>query len=457
MRLLWQTGEEARLLGQSVLRLPENVSRIIRTFRDAGFDAYAVGGCVRDSLLGRTPSDWDITTSAKPDQIKRLFRRTVDTGIRHGTVTVLFGKTGYEVTTYRIDGDYHDSRHPDFVTFTDDLIEDLRRRDFTINALAYNEEKGLIDAFDGQSDLRNGVIRAVGEPTERFAEDALRILRAVRFSAQLDFFIEKETLSAAKTLSESLQKISAERVRDELLKLLVSNHPERLLVAYETGMTAAVLPEFDRMMATAQHTPHHCYDVGTHTIESIRAVANDPILRLTMLLHDTGKPASRITDENGRDHFYGHPAKSAEIAENVLRRLKFDNETIRSVVRLVRWHDEKPKLSEEKVRRAIVKCGEEAFPALFAVKRADTLAQSEYKRAEKLSYIDGFERLYEEILRKGDALSVKDLAIGGKDLIALGYKSGPEIGETLSFLLDAVLTEPEKNTREGLLKLIRER
>ena len=460
MRLLRETREKADLLGEILLtggkaiRLPEAVREIIGILSGAGFEAYAVGGCIRDSLLGREPNDWDVTTSALPEQVQGLFRRTFDTGIKHGTVSILLGKEIFEVTTYRIDGEYFDSRHPESVTFTDKLTEDLRRRDFTINALAYNEERGLVDAFDGLDDLENGVIRAVGDARERFSEDALRILRAVRFASQLDFTIEADTLSAVKELSLTLKNISAERIRDELTKLLISPHPEKLRVCYETGMTAAVLPEFDAMMETSQNTPHHCYSVGEHTIESIRNIKPDVTLRWTMLLHDTGKPAARTTDENGRDHFYGHPELSAEIAQRVLRRLKFDNDTLRRVVRLVRWHDDKPKLSEEKVRRAVVRCGPDAFPELFLVKEADTLAQSTYKREEKLRYIRDYRRLYEEITARGDCLTVKELALGGKDLMELGVPEGPEIGKTLDFLLSEVLIDPARNTREGLAELL---
>lgn len=436
--------------------LPEKVRELLRRLQEAGHAAYAVGGCVRDSLLGRTPNDWDITTSARPGEVKRLFPRTVDTGLQHGTVTVLLGKDAFEVTTYRIDGEYRDGRHPENVTFTDDLIEDLRRRDFTINAFAYNEERGLIDAFDGQRDLRDHVIRAVGDAKERLSEDALRILRAVRFAAQLNFTIAPDTLAAAGALAPELTKISAERIREELLKLLVSEHPEMLLTCYETGMTRVFLPEFDRMMQTPQNTPHHCYDVGTHTIKSIRHIAPEPVLRLTMLLHDTGKPDARTTDENGRDHFYGHAARSAEIAETVLRRLRFDNETRKQTVRLVRWHDDRPRLTEEKVRRAIAKCGEDAYPALFFVKEADTLAQSSYRREEKLQYIADYQHLYEKIKARGDCLKVSDLAINGKDLLALGYERGPKLGGTLEALLALVLEDPSRNTKEELILLLKE-
>ena len=436
------------------LTLPEKVKTIIQTLEDGGYEAYAVGGCVRDSLLGRTPEDWDITTSAKPEEIKRFFRRTVDTGIQHGTVTIMLGNDGFEVTTYRIDGDYEDSRHPKEVTFTSNLLEDLKRRDFTINAMAYNENKGLVDAFDGMKDLENQIIRAVGNPNERFEEDALRILRAIRFSAQLGYTIEAETLEAIKSLAPTLQNISAERIRVELVKLLISQHPERLWTAYDTGVTKVILPEFDQMMQMPQNNPHHMYTVGEHTIRTISAIEPDKTLRLTMLFHDSGKPHTMTKDEEQIYHFYGHERVSEELAEKIMRRLTFDNDTIRKVRRLVLYHDYMPKLTPAKVRNAIHEIGEDIFPLLFPVKRADIAAKSEYKRQEKLQYVDDLEALYQSIMAAGDCLSLKSLAVSGKDLIAAGMKPGKELGETLEQLLKDVLEHPEHNTKEYLLKSV---
>lgn len=318
------------------IELPEAVRNIINTLQSAGYEAWAVGGCVRDSILGRVPDDWDITTSARPEQVKAIFKKTVDTGIQHGTVTVLWNRAGYEVTTYRIDGEYEDSRHPKEVQFTASLREDLRRRDFTINAMAYNEEAGLVDIFGGIEDIRAKKIRCVGDPMERFSEDALRMMRAVRFSAQLGYEIEEETEAAICRLSPTLQKISAERIRTELVKLLISPHPELLEACWRTGMTAVFLPEFDRMMETSQNNPHHCYNVGEHTIRAMKASAPEKTLRLALLFHDMGKPETKTTDGEGIDHFRGHEVKSSDMARTVMRRLKFDNNTIDRVVRLVR-------------------------------------------------------------------------------------------------------------------------
>ena len=432
--------------------LPKKVKYIIDTLMDKGYEAYAVGGCVRDSLLGRTPQDWDITTSAKPEQVKELFRHTIDTGIQHGTVTVMIDHEGFEVTTYRIDGEYEDARHPKEVLFTANLLEDLKRRDFTINAMAYNEQNGIVDAFDGIGDLDRGVIRCVGKAQERFTEDALRMLRAIRFAAQLGFEIEAETRDAIAELAENIAKVSAERIQVELVKLLVSSHPEELKVAYETGLTRVFFPEFDVMMDTPQQNPHHSYNVGEHTIVSLQEIPADKVLRLTMLLHDVAKPVCRTTDEKGIDHFYGHQDKGSEMARVILRRLKFDNDTTDRVCRLVRWHDDNPEISERNMRRAISRIGVEQYPALFAVKRADTMAQSAYGRDEKLAYIAEYERMYQEILDKQQCLTIKDLAVDGKDLIQAGMKPGKELGEVLKKFLEIVLEEPEKNTKEALLQ-----
>lgn len=433
------------------IELPEAVRNIINTLQSAGYEAWAVGGCVRDSILGRVPDDWDITTSARPEQVKAIFKKTVDTGIQHGTVTVLWNRAGYEVTTYRIDGEYEDSRHPKEVQFTASLREDLRRRDFTINAMAYNEEAGLVDIFGGIEDIRAKKIRCVGDPMERFSEDALRMMRAVRFSAQLGYEIEEETEAAICRLSPTLQKISAERIRTELVKLLISPHPELLEACWRTGMTAVFLPEFDRMMETSQNNPHHCYNVGEHTIRAMKASAPEKTLRLALLFHDMGKPETKTTDGEGIDHFRGHEVKSSDMARTVMRRLKFDNNTIDRVVRLVRAHDIKIEPGQKYMRRALNRLGEDIFPELFAVKEADMEAQSVYQREEKQTELFVMRKDYEAVLKSKACVSLKDLAVNGKDLIAAGAAPGKGLGEMLQKLLEEVLEEPERNTREYLL------
>lgn len=441
---------------QGEIKLPQKVQRIIEALEYGGYEAYAVGGCIRDSLLGRIPEDWDITTSAKPEEVKRIFNRTVDTGIQHGTVTVLLENEGFEVTTYRIDGKYEDGRHPKEVKFTPNLKEDLKRRDFTVNAMAYSEKEGLVDLFDGTGDLMRGLIRCVGDAKERFTEDALRMMRAVRFGAQLGFSIEKNTKEAIRELAPSLSKISGERIQTELVKLLVSDNPQEVRTLYETGLTAVFLPEFDAMMVTGQNNPHHKYTVGEHTIVSLKHVRGDKVLRLAMLFHDVAKPLCITTDEEGIHHFHGHPGVGSEITRKILKRLKFDNDTIQRVSALVAGHDDNPPATLRNVRRAMVRIGLEEFPDIFEVKRADILAQSSYRQQEKLTYLKEFESCYREIKRKRQCLSIKELAVNGRDLIDLGIPAGPGLGGILKKLLEIVLEDPEKNTKEYLLDRAKE-
>ena len=433
------------------IQLPEKVKVVIQTLEAAGYEAYAVGGCVRDSVLGRIPADWDITTSAHPEQVKELFHRTIDTGIEHGTVTVMMDKEGFEVTTYRVDGEYRDHRHPEQVNFTGELKEDLRRRDFTINAMAYNDRCGMVDAFGGIEDLKHGVIRCVGVARERFEEDALRILRAVRFAAQLGFEIEKETADAARALAGNLKDISAERIQTELVKLLVSPHPEMLRTAYELGITRVVLPEFDVMMETPQHHPHHMYSVGEHTLKALEFTDPEKVLRLSVLFHDFGKPQTRTTVD-GVDHFHGHANVSAQETVRIMRRLKFDNATMDQVKRIVLYHDARPQPDERQIRRLLHRAGEDIFPGLFQVMGADILAQSEYRKMEKLVNLERVHQVYYEILKRKDCISLKNLQVTGKDLIAAGMKPGKKIGEILNQMLEDVLETPEHNEREYLLK-----
>ncbi|MEE3466819.1 MAG: CCA tRNA nucleotidyltransferase [Eubacterium sp.] len=489
------------------MEIPSGARQIIEALEHHGYEAYIVGGCVRDMLIDRVPEDWDITTSAEPDQVKRIFRRTVDTGIEHGTVTVLIGDEGYEVTTYRTDGIYEDHRHPTEVTFTPNLEEDLKRRDFTINAMAYNEKDGLVDLFGGQEDLERGIIRCVGDPMQRFDEDALRMLRGIRFAGQLLFEIEESTLAAIRELAPTLVNISAERIRVELTKLLISAGSDRLRLAYETGLTPYFLPEFDAMMRCPQANPHHCYDVGEHTLAAIAAVNSYvadgertgldgdigreaagadgvPVdrkqhiaLAFAALLHDVAKPVCKTTDEEGIDHFHGHDVKGEEMAGQILRRLKFDNDTIRLVKTLVRWHDVRYKACVEypdtdamgegdvkplelryspkgrkSMRRLMNRAGRDTMPFLFLLQRADICAQSDHKRDEKQQVLAAGERCYREICEAQDAVTISELAITGRDLIdEKGYQPGPAIGAELARLLDLVMEDPSLNTREQLL------
>lgn len=434
-----------------LIHLPEDVKAILHTLQEAGYEAYAVGGCIRDSLLGRRPDDWDITTSAKPQETKALFGKTIDTGIQHGTVTVMRHGRGYEVTTYRVDGEYEDGRHPKEVTFTASLKEDLKRRDFTVNAMAYNEKDGLVDLFGGRQDLEQKIIRCVGEANERFEEDALRIMRAVRFSAQLGFSIEERTKEAIRGHAERLRQVSAERIQVELTKLVISPNPDFLRIAWETGITAVVLPEFDHLMEQPQNNPHHCFSVGEHTLHAMQAVRPDKCLRLAMLLHDVAKPLCLTTDAEGIDHFHGHAQKGERMAAQILKRLRYDNHTTELVSRLVKWHDVAIAPEKKAVRRAASRMGKELFPLILEVKAADLAAQSDYQRTEKREWLERLRGLYEEIEREGDCLTIKDLAVNGRDLIQAGITPGPQLGCTLQKLLEIVLEDPEKNTREYLL------
>lgn len=439
------------------IELPRKVIMIINNLQLHGYEAYAVGGCVRDSILCRKPQDWDITTSARPEEIKQLFGRTVDTGIEHGTVTVMVGREGFEVTTYRVDGLYEDSRRPKDVTFTLSLAEDLKRRDFTINAMAYNDEVRLVDAFGGMRDLNHHLIRCVGNPKERFFEDALRILRAVRFSAQLAFPIERETAEAVKELAPTLEKISAERIQMELVKLLTSDHPELIEDAYELGITKIILPEWDVMEGVAQNNPHHKYDVAEHTLMALKNIKNDKILRLTMLFHDMGKPMMKTTDEQGVDHFKGHALASEGIARRVLKRLKFDNETVKKVTKLVCYHDYRIDPTPQNVRRAMNRIGVSLFPYYLAVRMADVKAQSAYRRRSKIENIIAMSKLYQETLLKKHCVTLRQLAITGKDLMALGMQPGRQMGDILNELLELVIDEPEFNTKEKLCDYVKEK
>ncbi len=447
--------------------IPQKVNIIIEELMSHGFEAYAVGGCVRDMLLGREPEDWDITTSATPIEVKRIFRRTVDTGIEHGTVTVLLDKDHFEVTTYRLDGIYEDNRHPKEVSFTSSLTEDLKRRDFTINAMAYNKKEGFIDLFGGIDDLNSGLIRCVGSALERFDEDALRILRAVRFSAQLGFEIEEKTMEAIREKVLLLNNISAERIRVELTKLLISDHPDRIRTLYEVGITGVVLPEFDLMMTTPQKNKHHIYNVGEHTIHAVASIAGmqteglfppaqRSILRWTMLLHDIEKPGTITVGKDGQNHFYGHPDKGATTAKKILKRLKFDNDTLDGVVHLIRWHDYRFTLTPAGMRKAASKIGKNYMELLFEVNRADTSAKNPEFTKEKFDKLEEARHLYQEILDREECVSLKELNINGNDLIGEGLKPGKKMGEILNRLLEAVIENPKLNRKETLLELARE-
>jgi len=435
------------------INMPKDVVHIIDVLYKYGFEAYAVGGCIRDVILGVAPNDWDITTSAKPEDIKAIFKRTVDTGIEHGTVTVLIDTMMYEVTTYRIDGNYSDGRHPDSVNFTSNLEEDLKRRDFTINAMAYNDEKGLVDIFDGKSDIEKGIVRCVGNASERFNEDALRMLRAVRFAAQLGFEIDIDTQLAISKLKEKLLLVSMERIQIELTKLLISNNPERIKTLYELGITKLIFKEFDKMMQTVPGNNGHYLTVGEHTIKVLGEIEPDKILRWTALLHDSGKITADIISTDS-DYFSNYTRVSEKIAVDLLKKLKMDNNTITQVKCLIHWYAYPIKPDKTCIRNILSKIGVELFDKLLMLMKANSKGKAREVYENYLIMLQTIEVLYNEILENRDCFSLKTLAVSGKDLIEYGIKEGKVLGETLEYLLTIVIENPEMNTKEKLLGVL---
>lgn len=433
------------------MEIPKEALAILSTLQSAGFEAYLVGGCVRDALLGRKANDFDIATSALPKEVKALFPQTFDSGIKHGTVTVLMDKKSFEVTTYRIDGDYRDNRHPDHVTFTPSLREDLKRRDFTVNAFAYNPKNGLVDLFDGLKDLTEKRIRAVGDPERRFEEDALRILRAVRFCAQLGFTLDEDTRKACQEKASLLRNVSAERIRDEVQKMLLSPNPEILILCHELSLTPYFLPELDVMLQTKQENPYHFLDVGRHSLMAVKNAPMDPLLRWVLLLHDSGKPIVKSYDEKGIAHFYRHEKESARIAQEVLTRLRIPKKFVHKASFLILHHGDVFPPKEKSVRREITKVGIENFPLLIEIQKADSSAQSEMARKDHLERIAQVEKVFAEIKEKEKCFSLKDLAVHGDDLIKLGIPPGKEIGKILKDMFQYVLDNPQDNTKDILL------
>ncbi len=436
-------------------QIPKNVEIILDTIHEAGEEAYIVGGCVRDLLLGMKPNDWDITTSALPGKVKNLFDRTIDTGLDHGTVTVMIGSEGYEVTTYRIDGDYEDHRRPDKVVFTRSLKEDLLRRDFTINAMAYNPDQGIIDMYDGMRHLEDRIITCVGNPVDRFEEDALRMLRAIRFSAKLGFEIEKETYDAIILLKDLIGHVSAERIQVELTKTLVSPNPYRIKEIVETGLSTCIMPELDRIIGLGQNHPYHEFPVDEHTYRSLEAIEADRVLRWTMLLHDLGKGLTKTTDEEGIDHFKKHPHVSEKLAKDILKRLKFDNKSMDRICRLIRYHDHRFPATPKSIRKAVHTIGNDYFMDYLKVRRADVMAQALNKRQASLAHLEEVEAGYHEIMEANQCLDLGDLAVSGRDMIELGHK-GRAIGEILNHLLNVVLEDPDMNHKDLLMDKARQ-
>lgn len=433
------------------LPLSPGAAKALALLQAAGYEAWIVGGCVRDALLGLPPKDYDLTTSALPEETQRVFAAypRIETGLRHGTVTVLLEGEPLEITTYRVDGAYSDARHPDGVTFTRSLRQDAARRDFTINAMAYAPGWGLQDFFGGQADLARGILRAVGAAEKRFREDALRILRALRFASVLDFTLEGETARAARACAPLLAAVSAERVSGELGKLLCGKAAGRVLRDYP-DVLGVVLPEILPMVGLDHRNPHHCYDVWTHTTVAVDHVPPELPLRLAMLLHDIGKPDTFSLGEDGQGHFYGHPRRSVELAEGILSRLRFPRRTRERVLTLVRYHDAVLEESPQRVRRWLNKLGPEVFFDLLAIQGGDAAAQAP-AYCTRLDHLRRLEALARQVLDQAPCLTVRDLAVGGEDLLALGYR-GPAIGRALRALLDQVLSETVSNEKNALLQ-----
>jgi tRNA nucleotidyltransferase (CCA-adding enzyme) len=434
---------------------------IIQILYDYSFKAYIVGGVVRDCILGRNPNDWDICTNAKPEDIICIMKQkgftVIPTGLKHGTITIVVPNTKecFEITTFRDDGKYSDNRRPDEVKFTNSLIEDLSRRDFTMNAIAYNDEEGLIDPFGGLYDINDKIIRCVGLAEERFNEDSLRMMRAIRFKAQLGFDLDKYTWKAIHNNYKLIENISMERIQQELNKILLSN-PLEIYTLNHFKLLNHISPEFDACFWTNQDNPYHIYSVGKHITHSCGNIETILHLRLTMLLHDIGKPQCKTIDENGRGHFYGHPEISSQLAIDILKKLRYDNYTIMKVRDLVLYHNDDIPDTKKGVRRWLNKIGEEMLKDLLKVKIADAKAQNLEYSLKKIEKTKRIEIILEEILEDKNCFSRKDLAISGSDLIKMGYPQSKDIGEIIDFLLNKVIDNPELNTKEKLTTIVKE-
>ncbi|MDD5952842.1 MAG: HD domain-containing protein [Oscillospiraceae bacterium] len=439
------------------ITLPQDVQFVLDRLEQSGYEGFIVGGCVRDALLDKTPSDWDVTTNALPEALCEIFSDlpTITIGKQHGTVAVVLHGHPIEITTYRIEGDYHDHRHPSSVSFTTSLREDLARRDFTINAMAYHPKTGLIDCFGGIADLLHGKIRTVGDPTKRFQEDGLRILRGLRFAGQLSFSIMPETKAAMRSQCSLLRHISPERIQAEFCKLLCSPGCSDVL-RENSHVIFSLFPELHPMEHFLQNTPYHCFDVWEHTLHAIAQTPPDLTLRFTMLLHDSGKPAVYIEDEQGVGHFPGHAKYSTAIAEQITARLRMDNKTSQRICLLVRHHDLVLQPEEKWIKRQLNRFGQEVFFQLLAVHRSDTLAQSA-RCQPRLQTILDCAAIAREILAQQQCFQLRDLAVNGKDLLALGIPPGPELGQLLNQLLAAVIDGAVPNEKEPLLALIRKK
>lgn len=433
------------------ISIPIQAQKAIDILELNKFEAYVVGGCVRDTLMGKEPDDWDICTNCKPEKMKEIFRdcKIIDTGLKHGTVTVIIDNTKIEITTFRHDTNYTDHRHPKHVEYVSDLNDDLSRRDFTVNSMAYSKRFGLIDKFGGLNDINNKVIRCVGNPSLRFEEDALRILRAVRFASALGFSIEPKTKAALFKQANLLSYVSNERIRDEFLKLLTGKNVLNTLLEYKE-LIFYIIPELRQCDFTPQNTPHHCYNVYEHIAHSVSNINPISHLRMTMLLHDIGKPETITTDEYGISHFKTHPSVSRQMSEKILRRLRFSKKDIKYICDLISQHDNRFPAEEKSVKKFLSRYGEYFFEDYTKIRLADLFAQSEYMRDEKLNIIMNVKIIGEKIINSNTPLTIKNLSINGNDLLEIGL-SGSQIGEMLNKILDAVIDNKLQNNRNELI------
>ncbi len=439
-----------------MFNLPHQVDFALNKLIAAGYEAFIVGGCVRDILRQKAPSDYDITTSAEPEQTKAVFEgeKIIETGLKHGTVTLLKDGMPLEITTYRIDGAYADNRRPTSVQFTKSLTEDLARRDFTINAMAFSEKTGIVDPFGGEADLQNKIIRTVGDADLRFNEDALRIMRAIRFASVLDFEIEESTKRSIFKNKNLLKNISSERIAAELVKLLCGKNAKQIIIDY-FEVLEVILPEIGKMKNFNQNNPHHIYPLLEHTAIAVENTPAEPPLRLAMLLHDCGKPDALTIDERGVSHFYGHPEISAQKAKAALSRLKLDNATVNLAVELIKHHDVDITPTEKSVKKALNKYTPEVFFKLLEVKMADNLAQN--PKYNRINEIEALKTMATEIINRKECFAVKHLAVNGNDLINIGIPAGKELGKALDFLLNAVINEKVENTKDALIDFLKEK
>lgn len=434
-----------------VIQCPEYINKAFRLLEQSGFKAYAVGGCVRDSLLGKTPDDWDMTTSSTPEETMEIFKdyRVIPTGIKHGTVTVIIDGKQIEITTMRVDGEYNDNRRPDSVEFTKEIEKDLCRRDFTVNAMAYNHKDGLIDVFSGREDLKNKTIRCVGNPDKRFNEDALRIIRALRFAAVLDFKIEKATADSIARNVSLINNVANERIRVELIKMLQGSAVERILTDYK-NVIFTIIPELRHLDGFEQNTPYHIYDIWTHTIKVIANIKNTPELRIAALLHDVCKPECFTTDKNGIAHFKGHPLKSADKAVEILKTLRFSNAFIDTVYNIILLHDMYPDGNKTTVAKFCSRYSPDTLRLTLDLMRGDTAGKNPDFQKEQFASYSLAEKQIDEIIDSGLCLKISDLAISGDTIRKLGF-CGKEIGNVLNTLLDMVIEEKIHNQSDILI------